>query len=386
MMVIPELVSLPHHGKPQSVLRKLKKAWPSKYSLAFVRDSRVCLYTAESAAVVRSEVWREALMGRGVDLRSVVVLDVLSDQSESSQLYCVVIEEGEVVAQWLQNSLNIKENVAILTAKTVLCAVSDEDKVIEGQWCLPLTESEQEALAAYTLKAKKSPLPWVVGGGVAALGLGALLMWPAPSQKAEELRSEPVAVVVADPWGDYRSIMENDHSAAAVFQQVQNLVAMAQLLPPKWKPTLIEVSSGVVTLNIEREPLGQVAMLTAWIDHYPAIKPYITYSRESAVISTPVEKPLSFWAERFIPIEPTQSTLFDTLALLGFEASGVSETKGAYQKTAFSIEKSLTLFDVGVLLGLMSPLPMTVADFSLSPVGDGAWQGGINLSFYGVSS
>lgn len=157
MMVIPELVSLPHHGKPQSVLRKLKKAWPSKYSLAFVRDSRVCLYTAESAAVVRSEVWREALMGRGVDLRSVVVLDVLSDQSESSQLYCVVIEEGEVVAQWLQNSLNIKENVAILTAKTVLCAVSDEDKVIEGQWCLPLTESEQEALAAYTLKAKKSP-------------------------------------------------------------------------------------------------------------------------------------------------------------------------------------------------------------------------------------
>nr|WP_014343600.1 hypothetical protein [Aliivibrio fischeri]AEY78186.1 hypothetical protein [Aliivibrio fischeri] len=386
MMVIPELVSLPHNGKPQTVLRKLKKAWPSRFSQAFIRDERVCLYISNEAAVVRSELWRDALITRDIDLSSVAILDVVSDSKEVPQLYCVVIENGEVVSQWLQSSLNITENVAILSAKMVLCAVSNESLVFHGQWCLPLTDSEMENLSAYTLKAKKTVWGWALGGGVVALGLGALLMWPEPPPKPVVIDEVSIAPVVIDPWAEYRTVMKDTYSASDTLHQVQNAMAVAQLLPPKWKASQIKVQDGVVIMDIQREKFGQVQLFSAWLEQHSGLTPYVTFSRDGAMLKTPIEKPTGIWSERIIPVEPTQQALLDTLASMKFEVNALDERKGVYQHTSFSLKQSFDLFDVEVLMSLMAPLPMTASDFSLFPASDDGWQGEITFSFYGVNS
>ena len=386
MITIPELVSLPHDGKPKAATRGLRKAWPLKYSKAYLRDKRVCLYVSDTPMIARSELWRDVLDARQVDLEYTVVLEVISNSKALKQLYCVVIEEGTVTSHWLQSSFNVTNHVAVLMAKTVLCVCPQEEDAFYGQWCEPLSENELETASLYALHAKKPRWPWVLGGAVVALGVTAAVMWPEPQKEPVVIDTTSGSSVVIDPWAEYHAIMNEGFAATSVLKQVQNVMVTARLLPPKWKAVQIQVKRGIVTLDIEREPLGQMQMFEQWLELYPALKPYVQFDREGAQLSTPVEKTLEGWADRIIPMQPTQSTLLDALASVGFDALNVQERSGVYQHTGFSLNKPLSLFDVEVLLTLMAPLPMTIGDFSLSPAGEEAWQGEMHLSLYGVGS
>ncbi|WP_045407386.1 hypothetical protein [Vibrio jasicida] len=385
MISVPELVSLPHEGKPKGALRKLKKAWPGSHTKVVVHDQHVLMYVANAPLLARSELWRDVLQRRGVDLSSVALLEVISEPGDAPELYCVVIEDGRVSAQWLQASFNVKDQVAILTAKQVLCACESVNEVFYGQWCSPLTDIEKEAEALYYLQSKKATWPWLVGGGVGALGLSAMLMWPEPPPPVVTTQA-PSPVVVVDPWASYRAVMNESPSASQVFEYVQSLAVIADHLPTDWKPGSLSFTDNQLSLAIKREPLGVVGLFEAWLEQNPTLKPYISHNRQGATVLAPLENDLGEWVNKVPPLEPTLKTVQDVLAIMGIEVKSESISTAGASVASLSLDQTFSLLELEMLMRLLKPIPVTLDYLNLEYVDLGQWQGSIQLKLYGAQS
>ncbi len=377
---------MPHEGKPKSVLRKLKKAWPGSHTKVVMHDQHVLMYVANTPLLARSELWRDVLQRRGVDLSSVALLEVISQPGETPMLYCVVIEDGRVSALWLQASFNVKDQVAILTAKQVLCACESVNEVFYGQWCSPLTDIEKEAEALYYLQNKKAPWPWLVGGGVGVLGLSAILMWPEPPPPPAVSTEAVSPVVVVDPWASYRAVMNESPSASQVFEHVQSLAVIAEHLPTDWKPGPLSFTDNQLSLAIKREPLGVVGLFEAWLERNPTLKPHISHNRQGATVLAPLVNDLGEWVNKVPPLEPTLKTVQDVLAIMGIEVKSESISTAGASVASLSLDQTFSLLELEMLMRLLKPIPVTLDYLNLEYVDLGQWQGAIQLKLYGAQS
>ncbi|GLO64025.1 hypothetical protein MACH09_45330 [Vibrio sp. MACH09] len=381
MMLIPELVSLPHHGHVKKTLKKLKKAYPARFSKVFVREEMVCLYTADEMCSVRSELWRDVLQARGEDLAHLALVEVIRDDAENDEyLFCVLIEDGVVTQQWSQTSLDIDEHVALMGCQDILWVghsqVTSPIRVIDG-----LSKSERAMLSSYALEEEKNQRPWLLFGIGVTLMICSATLWyvtrdPLPVQ------SQVTQPVVVDPYAGYRRAMISGVSAAQSLKQLQTLAVISRHLPPHWNGHELSYSGSSSVLTVTRHPRGKVAVFQQWLNEYGSIQSYVTFDHHNASITTLSTVDMTQWAEKMMPLNTTLAGLQDALAVFGFLVKGETRTGTSWQSVTLTLDVALSLSDFDALHALFISLPITLGPGNFV-FEQGLWQGTIQLTLYG---
>lgn len=385
-----ELHALAHNGRVRSTIAKLKKLGGHTHHYVAVRQGWVSVYSADEPYQVRSEWWLDCLIARGaVSPEQSFTLVEACPSEQGLSWHCIVVEHGVVKRQWTQSQANWFQ---LSLEQIEQCFLVGNVPGLNGEVCEGATDEELTTIGPYALRTPRRSKVGVVVAvtGLALLaGMGGVAYYTLPEQTPTTTASSTLNVeeVALPSWALYRVALSHAVGSEQAIKQARNLAVYLPELPPEWKASAIVQVDQNLTVKIDRQPQGQLAVMKAWLASRPELGRFAQWSGETVTVRVPLYSGLPYWRDTVLPIEPSWQHLQDTLTTMG--ASLTLQDVGldidaTWQTSRWSVTypnaSLLALSDINTLL---AALPVGIDNLTLTPTPEQGWDVSFILNLYG---
>lgn len=390
-------VSMPNHvvtAASTASHRKLRRQFSGKYYLTLQRNDWITHYYSDTPGVAVSEAWADkfARFSEQDEPEERPTSWCLIDSSEQDVVFFMSVR-GDVVreARCLPfdelDRLKLKLGDRVYVAPGFSHHFPEEDVTTWGchgvEWVEALEPSDYQS---YQLKPNRLTVMALLGSGallVAAVSGG---LWAAHQQKA----AKPVAPQVVDDYQGYRTAMRQGLSAGEVMDHVLSLTAKGTLAPFGWTLENVSLNGHDVVAVIKREEDGLRSTIKAWLEQQsadPTWQSRSTLTVESLTLTESLTFTLAEWTEEIAPYD-VGDQLMDTFINLGWNMTGAKDVPAPFFRTLdMPLKKaSVTLSEIQALMSMLTPLPVSIDAFALTPNEDGTYRIDMHIKFMGEHS